>query len=99
MLTLLRNLFLGKVIGRLRYPQLFGLLMALFLADLVIPDLIPFADEILLGLLTALVGSIRDRQPVGVPIDPLSPPPQQPPAAAGANHKPPVKNVTPAGGR
>lgn len=42
---------------RLRFPQLFVLVAALFLADLVVPDAIPFIDEILLGLATLLFGS------------------------------------------
>ena len=45
--------------ARLRFPQLFGLLVSLFLLDLLIPDVIPFVDELLLGLLTLLVGSLR----------------------------------------
>jgi hypothetical protein len=48
--------------SRLRYPQLFLLAGGLFLLDLIVPDLIPFADEILLGLLTALIGSLRARR-------------------------------------
>ena len=42
---------------RLRFPQLFLLVAALFLADLIVPDAIPFIDEILLGLATLLFGS------------------------------------------
>lgn len=49
--------------GRLRYPQLFLLTAALFVVDLVIPDAIPFADEILLGLGTLLLGSLKLRRP------------------------------------
>lgn len=45
--------------SRLRFPQLFALVAVLFLLDLAIPDLIPFADEIILGLLTLLLGSLR----------------------------------------
>lgn len=47
--------------SRLRYPQLFFVTAALFLLDLLIPDMIPFADEILLGLLTVLFGALRSR--------------------------------------
>ncbi len=42
---------------RLRFPQLFLLVAALFVADLIVPDAIPFIDEILLGLATLLFGS------------------------------------------
>jgi hypothetical protein len=47
---------------RLRFPWLFALTAVLFLANLVLPDPLPFADEILLGLATLLVGSLRDRR-------------------------------------
>jgi hypothetical protein len=52
--------------GRLRFPTLFALSAILFVADLFIPDLIPFFDEIFLALLTLLLGSFRrrDRRPV-----------------------------------
>ena len=48
---------LPKAVGDLRFPQLFLLTVVLFLADLVIPDLIPFIDEILLGLASLLLAS------------------------------------------
>lgn len=41
--------------GRLSFPRLFLLAAALFLLDLVVPDFIPFADELLLGLGTLLL--------------------------------------------
>lgn len=56
------NPLTGWLLGmaaRLRFPQLFGLLAALFFLDLLIPDLIPFVDELLLGLATLAVGSMR----------------------------------------
>ena len=46
----------------LRFPTLFGLVAGLFVLDFVIPDLIPFADEILLGFGTVLLGSLRRRR-------------------------------------
>lgn len=42
---------------KLKYPQLFKWLCALFLIDVIIPDLIPFVDEILLGLATLFLAS------------------------------------------
>jgi hypothetical protein len=36
--------------GRMRFPTLFWITAALFLLDVVVPDILPFADEILLGL-------------------------------------------------
>ena len=49
--------------GRLRFPTLFLVTAGLFLLDLVIPDLIPFADEILLGLATLLFSAWKRRDP------------------------------------
>lgn len=46
----------------LRFPTLFKLVAALFVLDLVVPDLIPFYDEILLALGTLLLGSIKSRR-------------------------------------
>jgi hypothetical protein len=45
----------------LRYPTLFKLVGVLFLVDFFVPDLVPFIDEILLGLGTLLLGSLRSR--------------------------------------
>lgn len=46
----------------LRFRQLFFVAGGLFLLDMLVPDLVPFADEILLGLLTLLFGAWRKRQ-------------------------------------
>ncbi len=48
-----------KFAGKLRFRQLFLLTGALFVIDLVVPDMLPFVDEILLGLLTLLFASLR----------------------------------------
>jgi hypothetical protein len=45
--------------GSLRFPRLALLTAALFIADLLIPDVIPFVDEILLGLGTLLLTQLR----------------------------------------
>jgi len=42
-------------LSRLSYPRLFVVAAALFVLDALIPDFIPFADEILLGLATLLL--------------------------------------------
>jgi hypothetical protein len=59
---------------RLRFPQLFVLLLLLLFADLLVPDPIPFLDEALLGLLTLIMGSLRRRdlpqQPEDEPVKP-----------------------------
>jgi hypothetical protein len=48
--------------SRLRYPELFFLAAALFAIDLVVPDLVPFVDEILLGLATLLLAGWKRRK-------------------------------------
>ncbi len=55
--------FAQRAVARLKFPQLFGVLLALFLFDLVVPDFVPFVDEILLGLGAALFGLWRERVP------------------------------------
>ena len=47
--------------GRLRFPTLFLVALTLFAIDMVVPDPIPFVDEILLGLSTLLFASWRRR--------------------------------------
>ena len=49
-------------LGGLRFPYLFGLTALVFLGDVLLPDLIPFVDEILLGLLTILFGAWRKKR-------------------------------------
>ena len=56
---------LARFATRLRFPQLFWLTAILFLLDVFIPDLIPFADEILLGLATLLLGSWKRKRDAG----------------------------------
>ncbi len=57
-------------LGRLSYPRLFLLTGALFVADLFVPDMIPFADELLLGLGTLLLANWKNRKS-GAPADPI----------------------------
>lgn len=49
----------------LRFPKLLAVTAALFVIDLIVPDMIPFADEILLGLLSLLLASLKKRGPDG----------------------------------
>lgn len=53
---------LRRFTANLRYPQLFLVTAALFVADLAVPDMIPLVDEILLGLLTLLLARLKDRR-------------------------------------
>ena len=49
--------------SRLRFPGLFALVAGLFLVDLLVPDLVPFFDEVMLALGTLLLGMLRKRRP------------------------------------
>ena len=49
-------------LGRLSFPRLFVVFALLFAVDLVVPDPIPFVDEILLGLGTLLFASWKNRK-------------------------------------
>jgi len=72
------NPLLGPVLGfaqRLRFPTLFLVTATLFVVDLFIPDFIPFADELLLGLGALLLGVWRRRKdPANVIEGEASPP-------------------------
>lgn len=48
--------------GRLSYPKLFLVTAALFVGDTLVPDFIPFVDEILLGLGTLLLANFKQRK-------------------------------------
>ena len=58
-------------LGRLSYPRLFMLAAGLFVVDLVVPDMIPLADEILLGLGTLLLANWKKRKNPAAPVDPI----------------------------
>jgi len=49
-------------LGRLSYPRLFVLTAVLFVVDLIVPDFIPLADEILLGLGSLLLANFKTRK-------------------------------------
>jgi hypothetical protein len=73
-----RNL-LNRYASRLKFPQLFTVTAVLFVVDLIVPDLFPFVDEILLGLATLLLANWKRK------IDPVS----------DSASKPPTKDITP----
>ena len=52
-------MFLMRYMARLRFPQLFAVTAVVFVVDVLVPDMIPFVDEILLGLLMVLLGSLN----------------------------------------
>ena len=58
----MKNPLTSRLLGwaeGLRFPKLAMITTALFVADLLIPDFIPFIDEILLGLGTLLLTNLR----------------------------------------
>jgi hypothetical protein len=56
----------------LRFPTLFAIAATLFVLDLLVPDLVPFADEILLALGTLLLASLRKTPVPGADATPRS---------------------------
>jgi hypothetical protein len=73
-----------RLLPRLRYPQLVLALAALLLVNIVVPDPVPFVDELLLATLTFITASLRHRREeppprdVTPPDDELSDPPSLP---------------------
>jgi Family of unknown function (DUF6116) len=62
----LMNIFL-EFANQLKFKNLFLLILCLFIIDIIVPDMIPMIDEIILGLLTVLLanwkkGKGRDKQ-------------------------------------
>ncbi|MBX9403572.1 hypothetical protein K4L06_19870 [Lysobacter sp. BMK333-48F3] len=60
-------------LGRLSYPRLFMVAATLFALDVVVPDFIPFADELLLGLGTLLLANWKNRKSPAPPLKPPAP--------------------------
>lgn len=58
---------LKEWLAGLRFPALLVLSALLFLADLLIPDVLPFVDEALLALVTVMLGRLR--RPPSAPAD------------------------------
>ena len=44
-------------LARLKFPQLFMVAAGLLVLDLIVPDFVPFMDEILLAIGTMILGS------------------------------------------
>jgi hypothetical protein len=59
--TLVRNR-LTRYVSSLRFPWLLALTALIFAADLILPDAIPFVDEMILGLVTALLATMKKRK-------------------------------------
>ena len=69
--------------SQLRFPTLFKITLGVFLLDLLIPDFIPFADEILLGLGALILSNWK--QPAGGATPPVEA--ERPPI----EHEPPPR--------
>lgn len=54
---------------KLRYPTLFKLTALVFVVNVFVPDMIPFVDEILLGLGALLLANLKDRKAGKEPIE------------------------------
>jgi hypothetical protein len=54
----IQNRFL-RYVSNLRFPKLLAITAALFVIDLFFPDVVPFVDEILLGLISLLLASLK----------------------------------------
>jgi len=52
---------IARFAAGLRFPVLFWITAGLFALDLAVPDVVPFADEILLALGTLVLGGLRRR--------------------------------------
>jgi hypothetical protein len=82
------SVFVERAATRMKFPQLFALMATLFILDVILPDFIPFVDEILLGLGAALFGMWREKvDPAEAPKPPeknVTPPQAGDPPRAGA---------------
>ena len=54
--------WLTRYAAGLRFPQLFLIVLGLFVLDLLIPDALPFVDEILLALITAWLATVKSKK-------------------------------------
>jgi hypothetical protein len=52
---------LMRFAARLRFPTLFWLTVAILALDLVVPDVVPFVDEIALTLTALVLANLRKR--------------------------------------
>lgn len=54
---------------RRRFPVLLAVTGGLFILDVLVPDLIPFVDELLLGLATLVLARWKDRRQLEAPTE------------------------------
>jgi hypothetical protein len=53
--------WLWRYASNLRFPRLLAVAAVLFVIDLLVPDPLPLLDEILLGLISLLLASLKKR--------------------------------------
>ena len=56
--NVIQNRFM-RYASNLRFPKLLAITSGLFVIDLFFPDVVPFVDEILLGLISLLLASLK----------------------------------------
>ncbi|MDT8437690.1 MAG: DUF6116 family protein [Wenzhouxiangellaceae bacterium] len=61
--------FIRRFLERRRFPTLLLIAAAALVVNILIPDAIPFIDELLMLLATLLIGSLRKPQPQNTPPD------------------------------
>ena len=54
--------FIRQFLERRRFPTLMLLGAVLFIANLLVPDPLPFVDEILMLIATVAIGSVRSKK-------------------------------------
>lgn len=58
---------LTEFVNRLKFKNLFILITVLLIIDLLIPDMIPMLDEIILGILAVILGNLKKKTSVEKP--------------------------------
>lgn len=48
-------------VNRLRFKNLFILITVLLIIDLLLPDMVPMLDEIILGILAVILGNMKKK--------------------------------------
>lgn len=64
--------FILAFLARLRFRNLFLVTAAMFMVDVLVPDLIPFIDELLFGALTLLFAAWKRDKRGDSPVTPPS---------------------------
>lgn len=82
-----RRGLIERLVGRLglRFPTLFAVFLAITLVDLLVPDCLPFVDEIGFALLALMFGLWKDRrEPPAGPSEPGRGPDEAIPVGRGS---------------